>query len=86
MKSAPTINDFNLSVSWNKRVDEELVSSGLKKSDVACNAAVKWAMLIIYGDRHVCAPSNSFTLPPSHLHTHTHTHTGYILQQSPSGL
>lgn len=80
MKSAAPINDFNLSVCWNKRFDEDLASSALRKQVVACNAAVKWMMLIIYGDRHVCAPSNSFAPPPSHLHTHIYPH--YTLQTS----
>lgn len=46
-----------------KRVDEDLFSSALKKK--ICNAAVKWVMLIIYGNRHVCAPLSP-SLPFSH--------------------
>ena len=65
-------------------VDEDLASSALdekkkKKKAADCNAAaVKWLMLIIYGNRHVCAPSDSFG--PC---THTHTYTGYTLNTNP---
>ena len=88
IKSAPTINDFNRSVCWNTQVwwGSCLICSGWKKKRkekkkaADCNAAVKWVMLIIYGNRHVCAPSDSFgpcahTHILAHTHTHTHTHT-----------
>lgn len=83
IKSAPTINDFNLSVCWNTQGwwGSCLICSGWKKKKKAadCNAAaVKWLMLIIYGNRHVCAPSVSFG--PC---THTHAYTGYTLDTNP---
>lgn len=62
MKSAPPINDFNLSICWNKMIGEELGSSAMKMKK---DAAVKGVMLIIYVDRHICAPSNSFALTPT---------------------
>lgn len=38
-----------LSVCWNRLVDEDLASKMCR-----LYAAVKWAMLIIYGNRHLC--------------------------------
>lgn len=68
MKSTQPINDFNLSVCWNKMIGKELASSAMKMKDVDCNAAVKWVMLIIYGEKtRLC----TFRLlcPPLRLHT-----------------